>query len=205
MTVTKPTIGQSSGWGQILNDALDSLDAAITAIDTDTVGPADHNLLEWAYDPALAVNNSLPTAGTVNWVRIKVRRARTVTNVVLYVATAGSTLTSGQCFAALYTGDGNLLSDTGNMSTTWNSAGSKTMPLNAPQSVTPGNYILGFVSNGTTQPAFARSAGSAIVNVGLVGGAAARFGTANTGVTTAMPAALSPMGPVGVGWWGALS
>jgi len=170
-----------------------------------TALPADHNLLEWAYDPALAVNGSiLATGGTVNFVRLRVRRRRTITNVVLYVTTAGATLTAGQSFAALYTGAGALLSATADQASAWVSTGPKIMALSAAQTVNPGDYLVACWSNGTTLPSFARAAGSAVANVGL-SGSAVRFGIANTGVTTTAPANLSGMGPVSVAWWAALS
>jgi hypothetical protein len=62
------------------------------------------------------------------WLRIPV--ATTIISALLFLDTAGSALTSGQqCFAALYSSSGTLLSVTADQSTAWVSTGLRTMAL----------------------------------------------------------------------------
>lgn len=167
--------------------------------------PNDYSFLTWAYDPALAVNNSTPSAaGTIQLAKVVIPGALTVTSAVLHVITAGSGLTSGQCFAAIYQ-NGSLVGVSADQSTAWASTGTKTMALAAgPYTLTAGYAYIAFWYNGTTGPAFARSAGSTVANAGLAA-TSSRFGTANAGVTTSAPGTLGTIGAASTAWWAAIS
>jgi len=105
------------------------------------------------------------------------------------VQTAGSGLTAGQCFAALYDSGKNLLQTTADQSGTWNSGGIKNMTISS-QAVSAGKLYVGWFYNGTTPPRFlANTSGTNVVN-GQLSAANSRFATADTGRTTTMPGSL---------------
>ncbi|MFF7949136.1 polysaccharide deacetylase family protein [Streptomyces griseorubiginosus] len=168
--------------------------------------PEDHGFLTWTFEPQMcASSGNLPTTGTLQLARVHVPVATTITNIVLFVQTAGATLTSGQNFAGLYTSGGTLLSATADQSTAWTSTGTKTMALSAAQAVAAGDYYIGFYANGTTAPAFSRAAGAfSIINTGL-SNAASRWATGATGLTTALPASAGTLASSSNSWWAALS
>lgn len=152
----------------------------------------DHGGLTWTGDPVTATGTfTLATGGTVYVVALKALN-RVVTNIVIGVQTAGATLTSGQNFAGLYQ-NGALLASSADLSTTWNSTGVKTIPLSNPVLPLGELVYAAFVFNGTTGPTLGTHgtplSNAALNNVGLAA-TVARFGTANTGVTTALPATL---------------
>ena len=148
----------------------------------------DHGLLSWTLDPAHASGTfTLATGGTVYLAQLKVVD-RVVSNLVYQVTTAGATLTSGQCFAGLYQ-NGVLIGTSADQSGVWNSTGVKTTALVAPVTPLEGAVYAAFVFNGTTGPTLSSGATVAGVNAGIAA-TASRFGTANTGVTTALPATL---------------
>ncbi|HEY5667692.1 MAG TPA: glycosyl hydrolase family 28-related protein [Candidatus Saccharimonadales bacterium] len=166
--------------------------------------PSDHSLLAWAYDPALANSGSQVGSGTLAVVKVPVSQATTISNIVLYVTTAGSGLTTGQCFAGLYNSAGTLLSSTADQSTAWQSTGSKAMALAVPQAVSADFVYVCFYATGTTMPTFARSTGNAIDNVNL-SASQSRFASANTGLTTQLPGTLGALTASALSWWVGLS
>lgn len=172
--------------------------------------PADHGLLGWAYDVAGAVNSAAPSAaGTLQLVRLAIPFSVTVNSLALYVTTAGSGLTSGQCFAGLYSSAGTLLAATADQSTAWNTTGAKIMTLTSAQTVNEGYVYVGFYANGTTLPLFARANGTGgLANFNLNGASGSatawRFAAANTGLTTAPPGTLGSMG-ANIAFWAGIT
>lgn len=154
--------------------------------------PADYGYLGWSFDPAFGQGNYAAVSGTVAGVRLWLP-ACTVTNIILHVTTAGTTLTAGESFAALYSGanPAQLLSATADQSTNWSTGGVgiKTMALTTPQVVSTGFYNICLFSVGTTPPNFARvgSITSLAPNQNLTAGALRAY-TADTGRTTSFPA-----------------
>lgn len=173
-----------------------------------TFAAVDHGLQAWTYDPVSATASlALATAGTVYVVALKTN-PRLISNIVVGVQTAGGTLTASQCFAGLYQ-NGALLGSTADQSGVWNSTGVKTMPLASPVNPLGGLVYAAFVFNGTTGPALAH-AGAALTNAALdnvaLAATVARFGTANTGVTTALPATLGAVSALSTAtYWVGLS
>lgn len=153
---------------------------------------ADYGYLAMNWDPAAAVNTSTPlnANGTVHIARLAIRRRMLVTNVILQVFTIGATLTANQCLAGLYGPTGTLLSTTGNQATNWTTLGTKVMALTAAQDCLPGFYDVAFFANGTTRPAFLRTAADFNANLGLTT-TSLRIATADTGRTTTLA---SPLG-----------
>jgi hypothetical protein len=120
---------------------------------------------------------------------------------------AGATLTTNQCFAGLYTSAGVLLSSTADQSVAWATGGLKTMALAVAQATTIDTYYyVGWYAVGTTMPTQTRriNSSSAITNVGLAAPNFA-FGTANTGLTTALPDPIGTQTGGATGWWVGLS
>jgi hypothetical protein len=166
--------------------------------------PEDVGFIAWAYDPVAIIGNALPTAGTLQMVRLKVPRAQTITNVVLSVVTQGSTLTSGRNFAALFNSSLALLAATADQTTAWGTAGMKVAALSVAQAVAAGDYFVGFYANGTTVPAFGRGNANVVVN-GSLATASSRFATSSTGLTTAMPNPAAALAANTNSFWAAVS
>lgn len=147
-------------------------------------GPEDHGFLSWSFDPALGIGSLAATAGQIQLVKLKLPGGPvTITNLHLYIATSGATLTASQCYAMLYGPTGVLLSQTAQQATLWQSSGLKTMALTAAQVLNSGYCYVGFYSNGTTQPAFLRGTSISGSNTNL-SAPNFRFATGATVTTT---------------------
>lgn len=173
--------------------------------------PEDHGLLEWNFDPiTIGGGTALPTAGTVYLINLNMRKARTVTNLIINIVTVGVTLTAGQCFAAAYqqadgaTGNYLPLGQTADQAAAWVSTGTKTMALTAPVSAVAGRLLVGLWFNGTTGPSPARSGSVAAVNANTAA-LTPRVMSADTGITTTAPSPLGARTAVGTGWWVGIS
>ena len=178
MALTLPADGNTS-WGEIARAAIQAVNSYYGS---------DHGFLTWSIDAAFASSSSLPTAGVVNLVRVRVPHAATVTSVGLHVATAGATLTG--CFAGLYNASGTRLGLTVDQSTAWTTGGFKDMALTSAASVSAGLYYVSFVvGTATTAPAFARASSSSSANVGL-SAPSLRFALSGTGQTS-LPASIT--------------
>lgn len=169
----------------------------------------DYGLLTHSFDPTNGATTAtaLTPAGTMWTSRLYLPKRSRVTNIVLYVIGAGATLTANQNGAALYNAAGTLLSNTAmTQNTSWQSTGSKVMPLLAAQDCPAGYYDVGWFYTGTTGPAMLRapSATSAVHNMNLAG-TTLRAATANTGLTTTFPATLGTKTAAAVVYWAALS
>ncbi len=195
-----PKSGTSSGTFAAGNDTRFASAASI---------PADRGYLAWTMPPWAAAAAAAPSAGTLSLARIYRVPAGSVTNIVMASVGAGSGLTTGQCFAALYTAAGVLVAQTADQSTAWAASGVKTMALAAgPYTVAAGDYYVGIWHNGTTGPTwtrYANSSGSVTpTNVGLSAPNLAAA-TANTGLTTTAPGTLGTQTSFLSYWWAALS
>jgi hypothetical protein len=171
---------------------------------------SDHNLIAWSYDPALPTNSlALSTGGVVHLVKVILRYAATINNVLYQVNTAGATLTSGQNFVGVYDSGGTRRAVSADQTTAWGSTGLMTTAMTASYSAAAGVYYIAFVANGTTGPALARLNGlagaGATINAGLTA-ATYRFATNGSG-NTSLPASLtlSSNSTESVPYWAALS
>lgn len=145
----------SLNWGTPLNTALANLDKA------QSPGPADQDLIAWAFDPATNMVGTAITSGTVNWSKVWIRQPATITNVCISMSATGTALVAGQNFAGLYNSGGVRVGVTADQTAAWGTAGFKEMALTAPFAVTtPDFYYVAIVCNATTTPSFAR--GSAL-------------------------------------------
>jgi hypothetical protein len=168
--------------------------------------PEDHGLINWSFDPALAVNSSTPlaTAGTVYVNKLWVPRSVSVTNIVTFLTTGGSVLTAGQCFVALYQG-GTLKGVSADQAAAWATNGLKTAAIvGGPVALDQGAAYVAMWFNGTTGPAPLRGNSASAVNLNLAA-TASRFGTADTGRTTTAPSPLGTISAAVNAYWVALS
>lgn len=184
-------------------------DSRIVAANTGLVRATDHSLVGWTFDPALVQSGTVqPTAGLAQVARVQVLTG-VVTNIHFHFTAGGSSLTSGQCFAALYNDAGALLGAgavTADQASNWGSGGFKTCPLSVAQGVTQyAWYRVLWWFNGTTGPTISRAvnSSSAILNAGLSSGY--RYATADTGLTTAAPGNIGTMTGGATAWWVGLS
>ena len=152
---------------------------------------SDFGYITATFPPEYAnAQSAIPTSGTIYGGKLHLPVAASITNVIFYIVTAGGTLTSGQCFAALYQA-GTQIGVTADQSGTWTSTGFKTMALaSGPFNVSAGDIQVVFFSNGTTNPRPAAAASAGIVN-GALSNANSKFFSADTGRTTTMPGTLA--------------
>ena len=183
----------SQHYGNIVSGALESSAELFPA----EITPADGNVGGWTFDPAYAsLGNSAPSgpAGTVNLFRVQVRSTTVVTNVSVSVHTAGSGLTSGENFVGLYNSGGALIGTSADQTTAWGSTGVHTAALaGGPFTIPPGFYWVAVLVNGTTAPAFDRTANttSALSNFGFEGATGFRAGYNSTGQAS-LPSSVTP-------------
>jgi len=175
------------------DDRLDALNTAVSTLSKPAqYAPSDHNLLSWMFDPALSPGSMSGTSGTLHMARLLFPQAVTVSNLVLYLSSAGATLTSG--FVALYSADGTTrLGQSVDVSATQlSSSGLRTIPLTAPVNLAAGTAWAAVYTSGGTPPQYARgsNAGQNLNNVGLTG-QNFRWATGATGLTTALPSSVT--------------
>jgi hypothetical protein len=168
---------------------------------------ADQGLIAWNYDgPAAAEGASAPlaTAGTLYVMAVKVP-ATTISNIYVCVVTNGASLTTSQCYAALYQGSPtiSLLGTSGDQSSAWETGIARIVEMSiGGVTTTAGIAYVAVWFNGTTGPAFFRTEGlSVMANVGT----ALRWGTANSSVTTTAPSSLGTITAAGNAYWVGLS
>ncbi|MER6112437.1 hypothetical protein [Streptomyces hirsutus] len=118
-------------------------------------GPADQGLKAWSYDPSVAGFQSAPVGGSVYLIRVKLRKAATISKIVMMTVAAGSGLTANQNYAGLYTASGTRVGVTANQASAWTTANNTlSMNLTSSYSAAAGDYYVAFVSNGSTRPGF---------------------------------------------------
>lgn len=164
--------------------------------------PKDHGLLAWAYDPCLVSAQAAAGQGQMILTRLKLPEDAYVTGVVVYVIASGATLTTDQCFAALYDAEsGAMIGSSADEAAAWQSTGGKFIPLiGGPYSLSAGDFYVGHYSRGTTLPQFGRvSSAAALVNLNLTG-TDLRFATSTDTYTTAPPSTLGVYGAAASYW-----
>jgi hypothetical protein len=155
------------------------------------VEPTIHGYKGWSYDPVNASGSATCGAGALYAARVSVPSPVSINSVVLFMQAAGVTLTSGQCFAGVWSAaNGALIGLTANQSTAWESVGTKAMALTGGPFTVTGDVYVGWWSNGTTQPKPLMAASGGQVNMGL-SAPNFRFCFFDTGLTTTAP---SPLG-----------
>ncbi|MFD9443431.1 hypothetical protein [Streptomyces sp. NPDC060001] len=165
--------------------------------------PAAHGAAAWCYDPALAVNNTGLTSGTLYLVRVNIAAAVSVTKLYWWVANTGSAPVAGQNHAGLYASDGTLLASVG-VDASFASATLKSATIPA-QALAAGSFVwVGLLFNASVPPSLTRASGwtgvDAAANLGLAA-SGYRFATNGTG-RTAIPASITPGSNVGTDFAG---
>lgn len=171
---------------------------------------ADRGFLAESYPASISGGSTtMTTAGRIEFTKIKLPVAATVTNITMWLVTDGATLTSGQCFVALYTEARALVSQgAASQHTAWSTGAAKvvTMALATPTLCAAGNYYVAFWFNGTTGPTWARgtAVNAGLTNMGTSGNTL-MVGNADTSITTTAPATMGSQTAATNPWWAALS
>lgn len=169
----------------------------------------DRGFLLWSFPPWAIASTDAPLTGRLVVQRVAVHRAIAVSNIAVFVASAGGTLTAGQNFAGLYDTSGAKLATTGDQSAVWNSTGLATMAITgAPITISPPWVWVVILANGTSAPSLSSSAtgvGSGVANLGATV-STSFHGRVLTGQTT-LPASFTPssLTQQAGGFWVALS
>jgi hypothetical protein len=171
--------------------------------------PLGHNYFGWTYDPDVSQGATLlaTASSTLNLIRIRALSSL-ITNAHLHFTVAGSGLTG--VYGGLYSSAGALLAGSQSLdrSSDWLSGGPKTIPFGTPQAVTAGSYYyFGFFAVGTTMPTISRSlnSSSAIVNINLTAPNLRYATTADTGLTTTLPANFGAQTGMATAFWAGIS
>lgn len=152
--------------------------------------PANLGILAWNYPSLWASSNTATlVSGTIYLAQIPLSGASiTITNLVIALGAAGSTLTASECWAGVYDNNGNEIGVAVQQASAWQSAGLKSMALvGGPFTGTWPTVWAAVVSNGSTNPELCRGSGAGIgtpiVNLNATG-AAAPFSVNGTLQTT---------------------
>lgn len=165
----------------------DDFTASTLAISAGTLSakvPEEHGLKAWTCDPAVGNSGTRSvTAGVLYATSIIVRRSITVTKIWYSISTVGSGLTSSQNWVGIYTAAGSKLADVGTDSA-FTGSGVQSGTISS-QVLTPGRYLIVWVSNGTTPPVLtAMNTGTGIANAGISTASGLLYFTNTTGQTT---------------------
>ena len=148
-------------------------------------------LVGTAYDPVISTaGTATVAAGILNITKVRLLSGGVVTNLVFQVATAGTGLTSGQCFMGVYDSTGALIGTTVDQAAgSYASTGVKTVALVTPTaSLAVGAEIfVAWFWNGTTGPQLRGISGTGQGNIGVTATASYRFSSGGSGYTTALP------------------
>lgn len=155
--------------------------------------PAVHGLTAWCYPPALAVNSTALTSGTLYLVRMNIPAAVSVTKLYWWIGNQGSSPVAGQNHVGLYSSTGTLLASAG-VDGDISTAGPKTTTI-AGQALAAGAfYWVGLLFNASVTPTLTRASGwtgvGAAANLGLPA-AAYQYAINGTG-RTALPGSITP-------------
>ncbi len=167
--------------------------------------PSDHQLAGWSFDPVKIQAGVIQLGGgTLQVARVKVTNALQLSTLYMNVTLGGLTLVSGRNYCGFYSDAGQLLGQTADMTTAWSTPGLKAMPIQGgPLQVTPWTwYKIAWYTNGLTVPSLSRgmNVSATVLNAGM-SGTTLRFSTADTGLTTALPATIGTQTAADIAWW----
>jgi hypothetical protein len=194
--------GYSTHTIDLTHDAAEGVDNKVIPVASWSTSSATasnlNELVAQNIDPLLMSGaGAAMVSGTVYVIKLTALTSDPITNLLVYVNTAGSTLTSGQCFAAVYDAAGDQLGITATQHTAWESTGIKTMALVSPTTTRiPGETLyVALLANGTTGPAL-RATSSGSPNIGLTAALGYRCATQGTS-QTALPSTVVPSSSTG--------
>lgn len=132
------------------------------------------------------VNTTAPASGTLGMMAIYLTAGQLISNITMASATTAAG-TPTNYFFALYDGNRNLLAQSANQTTTaWPANTVKTLAMTTPFRVSvSGLYYIGYFMTATTVATL--KGGTARTGGQLANTAPVIYGTANTGLTTALP------------------
>lgn len=165
--------------------------------------PAAHGAAAWVYDPALAVNSTLLTSGTLYLVRVNIAAAVNATRLYWWAGNSGSGAVAGQNEVGLYDSTGARLA-AANVDADVSSAGLKSTVIPSTPLAAGAWYWVALLFNASVPPTLTRASGwtgvEAAANLGLAAGAY-RFAINGTG-RTALPASIVPASNAGTDFAG---
>lgn len=171
--------------------------------------PTDSGLLSWTVDPVYATVAAAPASGVVNLFAMRVRAAAISQGIIMAQAAAGTIMTSGQNFLALYNSAGVQVAITADLSTIFATANQLVNPnWVVPPALTAGFYWGCLLVNSTgTIPTFRTTMSSSTsYNLSVAANLTpATYRYAVNGTGTVPPASFTPASNLSsFGWWAAL-
>lgn len=153
-----------------------------------------NRMVGYTFDPTFATaGNAIGAAGVLFLSKVILLGGGSISKVWFHLTTAGTSLTSGQCFMVIYDAAGNLLGQTPDMSAQLGGAtGQMSVALTAATvSLAAGAEVnVGILWNGTgTAPALRGMNGTGFANIGISAAIDSRNATAGTGLT-AVPSSM---------------
>ncbi len=158
-----------------INAVLIQMGINITALQKNVPGPTDQGLKTWSFDPMAAISTLTPTTGQLLLARVPVIANISPVFCYYHVGTGGTGLTAGQNFLALYDSAGTRVAVSTDQTTNFGTSGVKVAGLSA--SLTPGNYWVAFLANGTSAPTLRGVSSTGGVGNTGTGASTSRFGT----------------------------
>jgi len=160
--------------------------------------PSNISYISWAFDPSCSNTTKTITAGQIQFVRLKIPAASTLSNIIVSISNTASGLSNA--YLALYQSNA-LLTQSADQSSAWSTgAGLRTVAI-TPQAVSAGEVIIAlWVGAGSTLPIFhaASTASGALVNAGFATPGAnsptGRYLSGGSSITTAPAANLTSSG-----------
>lgn len=146
-------------------------------------------LVAWTFDPSNVANGVQTSAGVLYTSKVTLRSDYTISKLWVIVTTAGGTLTSNQNFLALYNSAGTRVGVTASQHTAFQSAQILGASLSASYAATAGDYYVGILTNGSTQPTFLtgtilNKSSMAVGNAALVAADGYRYAFTGSGQTS---------------------
>lgn len=164
-------------------------------------------IIAWDFDPVYIQAGVAAANGTVYLMRIKLRYAATITNLLMSVTAAGITPVASQSFLGLINSAGTLVAVTADAGTALTALGLLTVPLTAPYAAAAGDYWVALVSNAATPPQLARACTLGLAGTFTLGSTAAtrRFATNGAGATALANISPASNSAAGLTFWAAVS
>jgi hypothetical protein len=172
--------------------------------------PEDYALVAWNMDPSMMMSANSLVRGTIYLCRIKLRRPRRVSRILLGISRPASGTVAGENFVALVDAAGAIrgASAVGSLDGKLATAGVVTQPLPAPCNVPAGDYYIAILVNAATPPAVMCGTGPSMACLNLGSAPAQAWWAVNGTAATALPASFSLAGNSSAGAlpvWAAVS
>jgi hypothetical protein len=187
-----------------VNSVLTLFSNDLAAVQGNNPGAKDQTLDSWTFDPIQANANVSISQGVLVLSRFLVQASTSMSNIMYNVGTAGTGLTAGQNWVAVYNSTGTRVALTADQTTNFGTTGTKTASTGT-VSLNVGFYWLAFLANGTTPPQMRGAAGlNTFINAGAPI-ASTRFAFSGT-AQTVTPASFTPASITqsGIAPWGAV-